>query len=584
MELVEGVDFLRHVRSGDDETLRRSDEVTRQFGLGARADVVPDADAQPRGRFDEARLRAALEQLAHGLMALHRAGKVHRDIKPSNILVAPSGPRRPARLRSHRRRQRAPARDDLAGTVAFMAPEQGTTAPVTPAADWYSVGMLLYLALTGREPFAGPAARGADAQAHRRSAAAARAQRPWCRPTSTSSAWRCLQRSPSSRPNGRQVLRVAARARGPSARPSRRRRGCSSGARSRCAQLHAAFDEVRQRPGRLRAHRRRLGRRQDHAGAALPRRRARAQPRGAGAHAAAATSASRCPTRRSTRSSTRSAAFWPSSRATTSRRSCRTEIGLRGADLPGARPPSCRLRRRPRPGARPSERSASSATRGLQPRCARSCAASPRAARWSLHIDDLHWADEDSLLLLEALLRPTRRTAAPAGGDAAPGVGGRQPRRGGSARARGRAPPALCRRCRRTRRARLTSQLLLLSSRATPFEEADDRARSGRPSAVHRGAGAASSRRRQRRAVRRGSRRRCGRASRGCRRRAPAARSDRASPVDRSSRTWPPPPSISSGANSAASWRSCAPVTCCAPAARAAPIASRPTTIACARR
>ncbi|MCP4915808.1 MAG: protein kinase, partial [Proteobacteria bacterium] len=126
MELIDGVDFIRHVR--------------------------------PAG-LDEGRLRDALAQLIEALGALHRFGTVHRDVKPSNVLVDSTG--RVVVLDFGLAATRAVESADtlsmveLAGTPAYMSPEQANGAPATPESDWYAVGTLLYQALTGELPFSG---------------------------------------------------------------------------------------------------------------------------------------------------------------------------------------------------------------------------------------------------------------------------------------------------------------------------------------------------------------------------------------------------------------------------------------------
>ncbi|MCU1277586.1 MAG: Serine/threonine-protein kinase PknA, partial [bacterium] len=242
MELVEGVDFLRHVRSGDDEAQRRTDEQTRPSRLLSAPEARTDQSARPLGHYDEARLRSALEQLTHGLMALHRAGKVHRDIKPSNILVDCSG--RVALLDFGLVADVSRAGcDDLAGTLIFMAPEQGTSAPLSPAADWYSVGMLLYLALTGREPFAGPPP---EILTLKRTVDPLRPRLLDERvPADLDElCMALLRRTPSARPNGRQVLEWLRTARPADERESAAER-LFVGRKQPLSQLRAAFDDTR---------------------------------------------------------------------------------------------------------------------------------------------------------------------------------------------------------------------------------------------------------------------------------------------------------------------------------------------------
>jgi len=166
MEFVEGVDFLSYVRlqgvrvprfESAPPTIRDAnglDETERVFPPNA---LAGDAAAAARLDYDETRLRAALGELALGLSALHAAGKVHRDIKPSNVLVTPEG--RVVLLDFGLVAELAEDADGeehvVVGTAPYMAPEQAASRQVGPAADWYSMGVMMYEALTSRLPFVG---------------------------------------------------------------------------------------------------------------------------------------------------------------------------------------------------------------------------------------------------------------------------------------------------------------------------------------------------------------------------------------------------------------------------------------------
>ena len=181
MELVDGKEFLHWVRLANANAPLAFAPTVTTGPSAASGDVLvtatrapeswpsappswPDtsvpAAVMPVPPLDEARLRAGLVQLSLGLEALHAAGKIHRDIKPSNILVTGEG--RVVLLDFGLVAEVDEARDvgdsgAVVGTVGYMAPEQAAGDPrVTPAADWYAVGVVLYEALTGRLPFTGP--------------------------------------------------------------------------------------------------------------------------------------------------------------------------------------------------------------------------------------------------------------------------------------------------------------------------------------------------------------------------------------------------------------------------------------------
>jgi len=101
-----------------------------------------------------------VSQMADALGAVWQAGLVHRDIKPDNILVGPNGNAKlidfglaKAEAIEANRERTGP---ELAGTAAYLAPEQAKDASVVDhRADIYSLGVTLYEALTGRLPFEG---------------------------------------------------------------------------------------------------------------------------------------------------------------------------------------------------------------------------------------------------------------------------------------------------------------------------------------------------------------------------------------------------------------------------------------------
>lgn len=96
-----------------------------------------------------------LEQIGGALDAMHRVGVLHLDLKPENILLeGPEGDEHPwladfglARARG----DETTWTDGIAGTVAYMAPEQlAGTGDIGPRADLYALALVLFETLTGR--------------------------------------------------------------------------------------------------------------------------------------------------------------------------------------------------------------------------------------------------------------------------------------------------------------------------------------------------------------------------------------------------------------------------------------------------
>lgn len=136
MELVRGLDLIAYF-------------------AGHSAQHTPAATTESWLRI----VRESGRQLAHALASLHRAGKLHRDVKPSNVLVTESG--RVVLLDFGLVEPIATGFDPtqgkrlIAGTLPYMSPEQCWGQRLTAASDWYSFGVTLFEAITGRLPIDG---------------------------------------------------------------------------------------------------------------------------------------------------------------------------------------------------------------------------------------------------------------------------------------------------------------------------------------------------------------------------------------------------------------------------------------------
>jgi serine/threonine protein kinase len=122
-----------------------------------------EAYVASQGPLDEATLMDVIIPIVAGLAAVHDAGIVHRDLKPGNIFLARSrnDEMEPKLLDFGISKSSGPdkmkltsSKGLLMGTPFYMSPEASQGLEMTPLSDQYALGVVLYEAATGANPFA----------------------------------------------------------------------------------------------------------------------------------------------------------------------------------------------------------------------------------------------------------------------------------------------------------------------------------------------------------------------------------------------------------------------------------------------
>jgi serine/threonine-protein kinase len=105
------------------------------------------------GRLPQAKAIDVARQLCAGLAAVHERGVLHRDLKPANIMLDEHGEVRITDFGIAALAEELDQREAMAGTPAYMSPEQLDGRELTIKSDIYSLGLVLYELFTGKRAF-----------------------------------------------------------------------------------------------------------------------------------------------------------------------------------------------------------------------------------------------------------------------------------------------------------------------------------------------------------------------------------------------------------------------------------------------
>jgi tetratricopeptide (TPR) repeat protein len=172
--------------------------VTELMGGGDVEGLLADAE----GALPLAQSLEIAKATADGLVFAHEQGVVHRDLKPGNVWLTGDGVAKIGDfgLAVAEGRSRLTQHGMMVGTFGYMPPEQALGQEVTPQADLYSLGAMLYELVTGAPPFVGDDATAVISQHLNTAPVRPSLRSEHCPPDLEALILRLLAKAPADRP------------------------------------------------------------------------------------------------------------------------------------------------------------------------------------------------------------------------------------------------------------------------------------------------------------------------------------------------------------------------------------------------
>ena len=167
-------------------------------------EYIPGSDLKnainERGAINPRKVAEIASQVCSALSTAHRQDIIHRDIKPQNIIIQPDGNVKVMDFGiAHAKNSTMDQTGAVLGTAHYISPEQAQGKELTYASDIYSLGLVMYEAITGKLAFEGPDAVSIAMKQVSENPVAPSLMVPGIHPSLEAIIMNCLHKNPSQR-------------------------------------------------------------------------------------------------------------------------------------------------------------------------------------------------------------------------------------------------------------------------------------------------------------------------------------------------------------------------------------------------